>query len=169
MTIGFIPQYDFSKFYYFSPATTTLLAQLIAFQGASLEEINNTVGFFFGGTAYTSWDRITFSYRSEVEHAVIEKQKPKSNRRSVLNRKKKRSNNGNRVRWSEVRKRCQSFFMLPQSQRYSVFVTISFPCGLSDKDCRTALNNWLTRIRQIRPRFPYLWVAERQKNGTLRS
>lgn len=47
------------------------------------------------------------------------------------------------------------------------FVTITFPSGCSDDICMQALNTWLTKLRSITSSFQYLWVAERQANGTL--
>ncbi len=46
------------------------------------------------------------------------------------------------------------------------FYSISFPAGLSDSSCYQILNTCLTRIRKWRKKFSYIWVAERQKNGT---
>lgn len=47
------------------------------------------------------------------------------------------------------------------------FVTITFPSGCSDDICMQCLNTWLTKLRSITSSFEYLWVAERQANGTL--
>lgn len=138
-----------------------------AFNLESFSELSGIVSDFSNGTAYTSFDRSTFSYRYETESKVIVKQKERSAVKAKPKSKRKKSQDRKRVRWSEVRKRCVSFFNLKSSQKHCTFITISFPCGLSDENCRSALNVWLTRVRQIRPKFPYLWVAEKQKNGTL--
>lgn len=47
------------------------------------------------------------------------------------------------------------------------FITITFPAGCSDTVCMQCLNTWLTKLRTITSSFEYLWVAERQANGTL--
>ena len=47
------------------------------------------------------------------------------------------------------------------------FVTITFPSGCSDDICMQCLNTWLTKLSSITLSFEYLWVAERQANGTL--
>lgn len=47
------------------------------------------------------------------------------------------------------------------------FITITFPSGCSDDICMQCLNTWLTKLRSITSSFEYLWVAERQANGTL--
>lgn len=47
------------------------------------------------------------------------------------------------------------------------FITVTFPAGLPDDLCMQALNTWLTKLRKLNEKFEYLWVAERQGNGTL--
>jgi len=140
------------------------------FQAFNLTDNSELIGLvdeFRHGTAYTSFDRSTFSYRYESEGRIITKQKPKCSKKISPKTKRIAPKKRTRVRWSEVRKRCTAFFNLKRSKKYTTFITLSFPSGLSDKNCRKCLNTWLTRIRTIRPYFPYLWVAERQKNGTL--
>ena len=47
------------------------------------------------------------------------------------------------------------------------FFTITFDQGTADDVCYQALNTWLTILRQRKLILSYLWVAERQKNGTV--
>lgn len=47
------------------------------------------------------------------------------------------------------------------------FWTITFPKGTSDDLCYQLLNIWLTQLRQKKLLHSYLWVAERQQNGTI--
>lgn len=47
------------------------------------------------------------------------------------------------------------------------FFTVSFKAGTRDKQCYELLNIWLTSLRQQGKLKSYLWVAERQKNGTI--
>lgn len=68
---------------------------------------------------------------------------------------------------SKVRKRVLAFANLNKSKKFLSFITMTFPCGMSDFGGLIILNIWLTRIRKIRPSFSYLWVCERQKNGTI--
>ena len=121
----------------------------------------------FKGTAYASFDMITLTNHRQVEGTIIEKQKPKPSNSKRRKAAPKRVKKGSRVRWSEVRKRCSAFFRLKSSSSFCAFYTLTFPSGLSDQNARKAMNNWLTRLRLIRPNMPYLWVAERQKNQTL--
>jgi hypothetical protein len=47
------------------------------------------------------------------------------------------------------------------------FFTVTFQAGTADDICYQALNTWLTVLRQRKLLLSYLWVAERQKNGTI--
>jgi|GEM_PF-3549584 len=138
-----------------------------AFNLSDQGELIQIVDEFRHGTAYTTFDRATFSYRYENEGRIITKQKQKESKSAAPKKKRIAPKKRSRIRWSEVRKRCTAFFNLKRSKKYCTFITISFPAGLSDENCRKCLNIWLTRVRTIRPYFPYLWVAERQQNGTL--
>ena len=56
---------------------------------------------------------------------------------------------------------------LEKSRKFLAFYSISFPNGLSDNHAYTVFNIWLTRCRKAGGLNTYLWVAERQKNGTI--
>jgi hypothetical protein len=47
------------------------------------------------------------------------------------------------------------------------FLTISFPLNLDDDTGYKCFNSWLTNMRQKAGLRNYLWVAERQANGTV--
>jgi hypothetical protein len=68
---------------------------------------------------------------------------------------------------SKVRKKCYAFSRLEESKKFFAFYSISFPCGLPDEIGYKILNTWLTRCRIDSGLKSYLWVAERQKNGTI--
>lgn len=46
------------------------------------------------------------------------------------------------------------------------FFTVTFPGGTSTDTCYQLLNTWLTSLRQSGKLKSYLWVSEKQKNGT---
>lgn len=71
------------------------------------------------------------------------------------------------VNAKKVRSKALALFNLKQSRKFCAFITISFPNGFSDADGYRALNIWLTRVRKYCNLKYYLWVAERQKNGTI--
>jgi hypothetical protein len=66
-----------------------------------------------------------------------------------------------------VRKKCNAFSRLDKSRKFLAFYSISFPKGLSDEIAYKIYNTWLTRCRKDCGLKSYLWVAERQKNGTI--
>jgi len=72
-----------------------------------------------------------------------------------------------RVNKSKVRKRAIAFSRLKKSRKNFYFYTITFPSQLPDNQCFECLNIALTRLRKEKYIQDYLWVTERQKNGTL--
>ena len=58
-------------------------------------------------------------------------------------------------------------YLLTQKKPVAHFVTISFPQTMTDDGGYQALNAWLTYCRKYLHLREYLFVAERQKNGTI--
>lgn len=56
--------------------------------------------------------------------------------------------------------------VLPSSVKLK-FYSISFPFGMPDMAAKKALNIWLTVCRKYYNLVSYIWVAERQSNGTI--
>lgn len=72
-----------------------------------------------------------------------------------------------KLRKSKIKRKCFALSRLEKSKKFLAFYSISFPLGLSDDDAYKVFNVWLTRCRKIGGLNTYLWVAERQKNGTI--
>ena len=72
-----------------------------------------------------------------------------------------------KLKKNEVVNRCNAIFGLKQSKKFMAFFTVSFPEGMSDSSIFKVWNIFLTKIRKAFNLKCYLWVAERQKNGTL--
>lgn len=68
---------------------------------------------------------------------------------------------------SKVKRRLYSYFQLSDSQKRMSFVTITFPFETSDNQAYMLFNLWLTKLRSKGLLLSYLWVVERQKNGTV--
>lgn len=68
---------------------------------------------------------------------------------------------------SKLKAKIHSFFRLKQSEKFCAFYSISFPQNFPDKSAQIVLNNVLTSLRLNALPFQYIWVAERQKNGTI--
>jgi len=53
------------------------------------------------------------------------------------------------------------------SRRFIAFYSVSFPEGTTDDQAFECWNLWLTRLRKTYNLLNYIWVTERQKNGTI--
>ena len=60
-----------------------------------------------------------------------------------------------------------SFANLSQSKKFMIFWTVSYPLGFPDVSSAKVLNNVFTRIRKVYGKFSYIYVNERQANGTI--
>ena len=72
-----------------------------------------------------------------------------------------------RLNKSKVRSKLMALFSSKQFHKFTAFYSISFPCGFKDDYCFEVMNKVLTRLRKKYNNITYLWVSERQKNGTL--
>lgn len=71
------------------------------------------------------------------------------------------------LRKTKIRNKILNFFSLNKSKKFCAFYSISFPIEITDEIGYKVFNTWLTRCRKECGLKSYLWVAERQKNGTL--
>lgn len=72
-----------------------------------------------------------------------------------------------RINATKIRRKLHAWFNTEQGKKKMSFITITFPSGLSDDYIYKLFNLYLTRLRKNENLLSYLWVAERQKNGTL--
>jgi len=75
---------------------------------------------------------------------------------------------------NKIRNKVYSFALCTMYNKKNInFITLTFPAGTQDATAREILNIWLTRVRKyVEERksnnvLNYVWVSERQKNGTL--
>jgi hypothetical protein len=68
---------------------------------------------------------------------------------------------------TKVRNKMYALFNLKSSRNFMAFYSVSFPAGTSDDICFKLWNYWLTACRKRFYLTNYVWVSERQKNGTL--
>ncbi|MBB4037080.1 hypothetical protein GGR21_002995 [Dysgonomonas hofstadii] len=83
-------------------------------------------------------------------------EKPKRPKKTIYTLNKKK-----------VREKCSAFFGLRKSKKFLAFYSISFPQNFPDEFAYKCFNTVLTRLRKKCGLKSYLWVAERQKNGTI--
>jgi hypothetical protein len=67
----------------------------------------------------------------------------------------------------EVRARILGYLNTMKGKKELYFWTVSFYQGTADAVAYQAFNTWLTALRQYRLLKQYLWIAERQANGTI--
>lgn len=67
----------------------------------------------------------------------------------------------------EVRARILGYLNTMRGKKELYFWTVTFPQGTQDPVAYKIFNVWLTALRQYKLLKQYLWIAERQKNGTV--
>lgn len=72
-----------------------------------------------------------------------------------------------RIDKREVTHRIKQFVNQMKGEKMLYFWTITFPDKTSDDTAFILLNKWLTRLRQESMIKEYLWITERQQNGTI--
>jgi hypothetical protein len=72
-----------------------------------------------------------------------------------------------KLKKNEVVNRCNAIFGLKIAKKNLSFMTASFPMGMNDDSIFRVWNTFLTRMRKAFGLRVYLWITERQKNGTL--
>lgn len=72
-----------------------------------------------------------------------------------------------KINKSKVRKRLIALCRLNSSKRFLGFYSISFPLNAPDRSLYEIWNKFLTNCRRRYGLKTYVWIAERQKNGTL--
>lgn len=113
-----------------------------------------TVAEVYGGTFKEEYDNTKIRKRKEEEKKK-KQERPKEERREHFVNKKM------------VRGKVFAMFNLEQARVFMAFYTISFPIFTRDDEAYRVFNTWLTRCRKEYGEFTYIWVAERQKNGTI--
>lgn len=72
-----------------------------------------------------------------------------------------------RIDKKEVNHRIRGYLNQMKGEKLLYFWTITFPQSTNDDTAYILLNKWLTRLRQEKMLREYLWVSERQENGTI--
>lgn len=81
--------------------------------------------------------------------------------------KKERVQRSYCVNKTVIRNRLLQYLNTRDGERELYFWTVTFPKGTADDVIYQVFNIWLTQLRQLNMLREYLWVAERQKNGTI--
>lgn len=138
----------------------------------SIQDLNN-VSIGFDKVAIMKFDRelptLSGSSRFECSYFSYKyNEKVRNPQSKPLRDKSKKSNQRIfTINKKKVIQKSIALSKLKQSQKFMAFYSISFPIGFDDRFAVECLNTWLTKLRQNSLKFQYLWVAERQKNGTI--
>lgn len=68
---------------------------------------------------------------------------------------------------TKIRRKLYAWFNTEQGKKKMSFVTVTFPGQTDDNEIYRIFNLFLTKLRKYENLLSYLWVAERQKNGTI--
>ena len=85
----------------------------------------------------------------------------------LYRQKKQEVNRTYRINKSKVRKKISSFTRLNKSKKFLAFYSVSLPLNTPDDVAYVIFNKWLTNLRSNYNLKSYLWIAERQSNGTI--
>lgn len=119
---------------------------------------------FYNGKGVVGSGSGSSSYGVHGEVLFPKSRENKKQKRASGKPKEKRTY---RVNSTLVRSKVHAFAKLRGFKSFFAFYSISFPEGMPDLSAMKALNIWLTRVRKLSPKIEYVWVAERQKNGTI--
>ena len=72
-----------------------------------------------------------------------------------------------RIDKTEVSHRIRNYINQMKGEKMLYFWTITFPQHTTDDTAYILLNKWLTRLRTENMIKEYLWITERQENGTI--
>lgn len=89
------------------------------------------------------------------------------NQQSRYNHLRARRSKLYRINRTRVKQKIYALFNLKCSQKFIAFYSVSFPIDTSDDMAFVCWNYWLTLLRKQFNLTNYIWVSERQKNGTL--
>lgn len=85
---------------------------------------------------------------------IIHEKKPRLKSRYTINKK-------------EVSHRIRNKVLSMKGEKLLFFWTVTFPVGTPDDNAFVLMNKWLTRLRKERMLKSYIWITERQQNGTI--
>jgi hypothetical protein len=140
-----------------------------------------TVGFGYQGVTILTQSQYRVRYSGPADYVQVpikgwikkprKMREPKSKKRKwKINKPQPQKLNRPRVyiiNKSVVSSRIKAFINQQSGKKELYFWTVTFPEKTEDATALLLLNKWFTRLRQEKLLHSYLWVNERQQNGTL--
>ena len=147
------------------PHTSNSMHYGIGFQGVTQLVQSQYKVRYSGLTHYEQQPTTGFTKKKKrtqekVSKAVLQYRKFK--RMQTINKPKQYT-----IKASMVKSRIKAYINSQIGTKQLYFWTVTFPLKTNDETALLLLNKWLTRLRQERMLKSYLWVNERQENGTL--
>ena len=118
---------------------------------------------FAGSSSLKAWNNQVFTKDKNNKKTIIEKLEESAQQTEI----KEKEIKNYKLKKSKIRNKILNFFSLNASKKFCAFYTITFTLSIDDNLAYQLFNIWLTRCRKSEGLHSYLWVAERQKNGTL--
>jgi len=121
----------------------------------------------------TRLDNLCFLYKESLKFSdefVVKSKLLRDNIIQIENRyqtEPKIMSQGYKMNKSKVRQKMFALFNLKCSRKFIAFYSVSFPVGSSDDACFQCWDYWLSKLRKYFNLTNYVWVSERQGNGTL--
>jgi len=109
----------------------------------------------------STWGNNDYPIKRAITHQNILEQNSRYTRSKRIMKDKRTINR------SKVKGKMFAMFNLKCSRKFIAFYSVSFPINTSDDQAFECLNYWLTKLRKTYNLKNYIWVTERQKNGTL--
>jgi len=100
-----------------------------------------------------------------IKHALVHETIAQQNSRYQTKKRVKKEYK--QINKSKVKAKMYALFNLKNSRKFMAFYSVSFPIDSSDDMCFKCWNYFLTACRKRFNLVNYVWVTERQKNGTL--
>jgi len=86
---------------------------------------------------------------------------------SIYYREKVERKEDKQINKTKVKGKMYALFNLKCSRKFMAFYSISFPENTTDNQAFICWNYWLTQLRKRFNLENYIWVTEKQKNGTI--
>lgn len=93
--------------------------------------------------------------------------KPPGNSSATPPKREGSSSEGYKLNVSKIKKMIWLWFCMKESSEGLFFYTISFPLATPDNIAHKLFNSVLTNLRKHQGLINYLWITERQGNGTI--
>lgn len=94
-------------------------------------------------------------------------QKKRRHKKIALQEKKLKTQASYRIDKKKIKDRIKAYLLSMKGEKMLYFWTVTFPKGTPDSECYYLFQRWMDRLRKEKMLKEYLWITERQQNGTI--